>query len=165
MGIIMFEVIVMSDIVFMFVRLASMVDVPVLELLDCGCFPVGRLDVEPAGVGELVGGVESGLVFVVEDEGVVVGFCQLCVDSGGGVFEVLSVCVDGGFRGSGVGRLLLSVGVGELVRLGAGVVKCVTAPSNVRMRGLLGSFGFELQGLVVDYYGDGKDRLVYEFAV
>ena len=138
MGIIMFEVIVMSDIVFMFVRLASMVDVPVLELLDCGCFPVGRLDVEPAGVGELVGGVESGLVFVVED---------------------------GGFRGFGVGRLLLSVGVGELVRLGAGVVKCVTAPSNVRMRGLLVSFGFVEKGLVVDYYGAGKDRLVYEFAV
>ena len=104
MGIIMFEVIVMSDIVFMFVRLASMVDVPVLELLDCGCFPVGRLDVEPAGVG-------------------------------------------------------------ELVRLGAGVVKCVTAPSNVRMRGLLVSFGFVEKGLVVDYYGAGKDRLVYEFAV
>lgn len=79
------------------------------------------------------------------------------------VFEVVSLGVSAGYRGAGVGCALLSAVMGEVVRLDGSRVWCLTAPSNVVMRGLLLSFGFVFAGLVENYYGSGKDRDLFEW--
>lgn len=147
------------------VRLAVLDDLPVVESLDLECFPPGRFDVEPAAEGELSDGVFSGLLFVAVEvsSGDVVGFCQ--VRFSGEVGEVLSLGVAEELRGRGVGSVLLDAGVGKCVAEQCVRVVCMTAPSNVVMQQTLRAAGFSGKGVVSDYYGEGKDRVLFELVV
>lgn len=150
---------------FVLVRVATESDLASIVGLDSECFPSERFDVEPTPVSDLVAGLGSGLLLCAVDEtrgAEIVGF-SLIAFAGESVFEVVSLGVSAGYRGAGVGRELLSAAMGEVVRLGGSRVRCLTAPSNVVMRGLLLSFGFVFVGLVENYYGSGKDRDLFEW--
>jgi ribosomal-protein-alanine N-acetyltransferase len=103
------------------------------------------------------------LIWVAEADGRIVG--HLC----GAIAEdretgwVVNAGVLARYRRQGIGRALLERGVASLVTAGATRVKITADESNAPAIRLYEDLDFQEIGLGVDYYGDGRDRLIFEY--
>lgn len=68
-----------------------------------------------------------------------------------------------GYRGRGLGRLLLGRILDEARAGGARklYLDTTSAPSFARARAVYEHYGFVLEGRLADYHGDGEDKLIY----
>jgi [ribosomal protein S18]-alanine N-acetyltransferase len=81
-------------------------------------------------------------------------------------FHILTLCIDGPQRGSGLGRLLLEQTISRAKREGASKVWLEVRESNSVARKLYGSIGFVERFIRSGYYSDtGEDAVVLERAV
>jgi ribosomal protein S18 acetylase RimI-like enzyme len=103
------------------------------------------------------------LIWVAEADGRIVG--HLC----GAIAEdretgwIVNAGVLARYRRQGIGRALLERGMASLIAAGAGSIKVTADESNAPAIRLYTDQGFQQIGLEVDYYGDGRDRLIFEF--
>jgi ribosomal-protein-alanine N-acetyltransferase len=103
------------------------------------------------------------LIWVAEADGRIVG--HLC----GAIAEdrktgwIVNAGVLARYRRQGIGRALLERGMGSLVSAGAGSIKVTADESNAPAIRLYTDLGFQEIGLGTDYYGDGRDRLIFEY--
>ena len=90
-----------------------------------------------------------------EVEGTIVGFIGLwyMVDEA----HVVSVGVATGYRGCGIGELLLMSAIEQALARRAGVVTLEVRPSNSAAIKLYGKYGFAEQGLRKAYYSDNRE--------
>jgi [ribosomal protein S18]-alanine N-acetyltransferase len=144
------------------IRYAETKDLSALRALDAECFPPGRNDLQPAALGEIEKGLETRGIFVVEDDGAVVGFLQVDKQSGED-WELLSLAISQNQRSKGLGRKLLGQLVADRVS-GSERIYTVTAPQNLPMQRLLLSFGFREVEYLPDHFGPGKHRVKFELS-
>ncbi len=103
------------------------------------------------------------LIWVAEADGRIVG--HLC----GAIAEdrqtgwIVNAGVLARYRRQGIGRALLERGLAGLVTAGAEHVKITADESNLPAIRLYKDMGFQEIGMGTDYYGDGRDRLIFEF--
>jgi ribosomal-protein-alanine N-acetyltransferase len=67
------------------------------------------------------------------------------------------------YRRQGIGQQLLQYGVDHLVAAGARRVKITADESNEPAIRLYKKMGFRQIGMGANYYGDGRDRLIFEY--
>ena len=103
------------------------------------------------------------LIWVAEADGRIVG--HLC----GAVAEdrqtgwIVNAGVLARYRRQGIGRALLERGMTSLIAAGVKTVKITADESNQPAIRLYTNLGFEQIGSGADYYGDGRDRLIFEY--
>jgi ribosomal protein S18 acetylase RimI-like enzyme len=103
------------------------------------------------------------LIWVAEADGRIVG--HLC----GAIAEdrqtgwIVNAGVLARYRRQGIGRALLERGLASLVAEGAERVKITADESNEPAIRLYKNTGFQQIGMGADYYGDGRDRLIFEY--
>ncbi len=66
------------------------------------------------------------------------------------------------YRRQGIGQALLDRGIESLVTAGANRIKITADESNEPAIRLYKERGFQQIGMGADYYGDGRDRLIFE---
>jgi len=144
------------------VRHAAADEVEALVALDARCFPSSDSVAQQAYTGEIEAGVIDGLMLVVTVGADLVGLCHYSPKAPERWF-VENIAVDECWRGQGVGRTLLETALVEIEAACPGAaVGCTIAPSNAASRALFARHGFAATGFVEDYYGPGKDRLLFE---
>ena len=74
--------------------------------------------------------------------------------------HIVSVGVRSGFRGQGVGELLLIGAIEQAVARGAEVVSLEVRPSNAVARNLYRKYGFSDRGLRKGYYADNREDAI-----
>jgi ribosomal-protein-alanine N-acetyltransferase len=67
------------------------------------------------------------------------------------------------YRRQGIGRALLEHGMTSLIAAGVKTVKITADESNQPAIRLYTDMGFQQIGMGADYYGDGRDRLIFEY--
>jgi len=105
------------------------------------------------------------LIWVAEDRraGKVVG--HLCAALGAGCKEgwILNAAVQAHYRRQGIGQRLLEKGVEQLLAFNVRRIRVTSEPDNTAANRLYEKLGFRAIGVESDYYGDGADRLIFEF--
>ncbi len=133
------------------IRLAGAADVDVLAAVHAVAFPpLERWDA--AAFAALL--ATPGCCGVVAEGGL--ALLRIAGDEA----EVLTLAVAPGWRRLGLGRRLLSAGLGEAARGGAAAALLEVAPNNVAARQLYAAAGFAEVGRRRAYYPDGGDALV-----
>ena len=103
------------------------------------------------------------LIWVAAADGRIVG--HLC----GAVAEdrrtgwIVNAGVLARYRRQGIGRALLEHGMTSLVAAGVETVMVTADESNQPAIRLYTDMGFQQIGVEADYYGDGRDRLIFEY--
>jgi len=99
-------------------------------------------------------------VLIAEDKGRVLGagMCVYCTHSGEG--RIASVAVDPRHRGKGVGRSLLSACERNLLGKGVRELTLEVETTNEAAVGLYLGQGYQLKGIVKDYYSKGRDAYI-----
>jgi ribosomal-protein-alanine N-acetyltransferase len=103
------------------------------------------------------------LIWVAEADARIVG--HLC----GAIAEdrqtgwIVNAGVLARYRRQGIGRALLERGVASLLAAGAGRIMVTADESNAPAIRLYTDLGFQEIGQGADYYGDGRDRLIFEY--
>ena len=142
------------------IRAAEVRDLEALHDLDAVVFGGEGPILEPAATGELESGVHSGILLVAMRDDLLIGFVQLDrVDDDTWFLASLAVASDERLRG--VGSRLLDRAL-ESIGRGCTTVSTATSWQNDGMVHLLFSRGFTATGYFADYYGPGKDRLVFD---
>ncbi len=72
-----------------------------------------------------------------------------------------------GYRGRGLGRLLMGRILDDVRALGARklYLDTTSGPAYARARAVYEHYGFVLEGRLTDYHGDGEDKLIYALAL
>lgn len=102
------------------------------------------------------------LAWVAEDAGKVVGFVFGAVALGGEEGWILNFAVLPHYRRQGIGRRLLETELEALVATGVRRVLTTSEDDNAQAQRLLRTLGFAYTGVGEDYYGDGRDRHLFE---
>jgi len=99
-------------------------------------------------------------VIIAEDKGRVLGagMCVYCTHSGEG--RIASVAVDPGNRGKGVGKALLTACERRLLGKGVREFTLEVETSNEAAVALYLGQGYQLKGIVKDYYSKGRDAYI-----
>jgi ribosomal-protein-alanine N-acetyltransferase len=103
------------------------------------------------------------LIWVAEADGRIVG--HLC----GAVAEdrrtgwIVNAGVLARYRRQGIGHALLERGITSLIAARVEIVKITADESNQPAIRLYTDMGFQQIGMGADYYGDGRDRLIFEY--
>ncbi|HEX6446327.1 MAG TPA: ribosomal protein S18-alanine N-acetyltransferase [Streptosporangiales bacterium] len=95
---------------------------------------------------------------VAELDGTVIGYAGLAAAAGEA--DVLTLAVDAGLQGHGVGRLLLRELLAEAARRGCTDVLLEVRGGNEPALALYERHGFERIGVRRRYYSDGEDAIV-----
>lgn len=141
----------------MLIRAVAPADSPLLAALHAASFPPGeawredafaRLIALPGTAGVLAaeGGAPLGFVLT-----------RRAADEA----EILTLAVLPERRRRGVGRALLAAGLGLLAEQGVGRVFLEVAADNRAARALYRGAGFAMVGRRPDYYGPGRDALLF----
>lgn len=103
------------------------------------------------------------LVWVaVDEDGKVVGHAFGAIEQGGKIGWILNFAVIAHYRRTGTGTRLLEQLISELGAAGAEAVRTTAETHNGDAYRLYRKLGFSAVGTVVNYYGDGTDRLIFE---
>lgn len=104
-------------------------------------------------------------LWVLEEEGTIVGTAGLHATSAAGVFSI-GMAVAAPARGRGGGRLLLEAALAHALEARVHKVELEVFVDNVRAIALYASFGFEVEGLRREHYlrRDGTRRSVLVMA-
>jgi len=102
------------------------------------------------------------LAWVAEDAGKVVGFVFGAVALGGDEGWILNFAVLPHYRRQGMGRRLLDAELAALAATGVRRVRTTAEHDNAQAQRLLRALGFEYVGVGEDYYGDERDRYLFE---
>ena len=107
------------------------------------------------------------LIWVAEDRrtGKIVGHLCAAVGEGGRDGWILNAAVQAHYRRQGIGQRLLEQGIAQMVALGVARIRVTSEPDNVAANRLYEQLGFRAVGAEADYYGDGQDRLIFEYLV
>lgn len=145
----------------MAIRLALAGDVKKIRALEKGSFPKGKLDLEPAHVGEIEYGVEKQQIWVEEVGADLVGFIHV-EELKDRRYNLVSLAVKNDYKGRGFGRNLLAHVLALVFESEPQAeMSCVTSPRNIGMMRLLLSHQFVGTRIARDYYGKGKDRVFF----
>lgn len=85
--------------------------------------------------------------------------CRIVLDEG----SILNVAVSPGFRGKGIGRLLVKTALIEMQARGAAFVTLEVRPTNRPALSLYESLGFVVTGKRKAYYENGEDAVLMEY--
>lgn len=105
------------------------------------------------------------LLWVAEDDGRIVGHLCCAVAAGGGPGWILNLAVLAHYRRQGIGRRLLEKGVEQLCAAGVHRILITAEAENSTAQRLYRKLGFGPVGMGENYYGDGNDRMIFEFKV
>jgi ribosomal protein S18 acetylase RimI-like enzyme len=139
---------------------SEMSDFEDIQRLDSSLFPENSLDFEPASEDELRFGVSRGEIFLARAAGKAVAFIHFEA-IGSTAVNLVSLAVSPDFQGRGVGKALMKF-MDDSIGNGIEEVTCVTSPRNGSMIKVLLNSNFVGTALVKDYFGQGKDRLVFK---
>lgn len=143
-------------------RLAGTEDLDRLLRLELRCFGTERFSKR---VVEAFLKRDDCFVLVAEDAGRVTGagMCVYCTRSGEG--RIASVAVDPAHRGKGTGRSILSACERRLKAKGVAEFTLEVETTNEAAVALYLGHGYQLKGIVKDYYSKGRDAYIMTKAV
>jgi ribosomal-protein-alanine N-acetyltransferase len=98
-------------------------------------------------------------VMVIEDQGRVQGFIAGTMTSHTQA-RILLLGVVRGYRRRGFGSMLLKEFIREAERMGASAITLEVRVSNPKAIGFYRKHGFDITGLIPNYYNDGEDAFV-----
>lgn len=95
---------------------------------------------------------------VAEREGIILGYMGiwLMYDEA----HVVSIGVDPEFRRNGIGKILMGVGISEVIRAGMNNMTLEVRKSNIAAKRLYEEFGFAPVGIRPKYYQDNNEDAV-----
>jgi GNAT superfamily N-acetyltransferase len=146
------------------IRLAGPGDLEALRKLDNLAFPPGNPDLEPSGPMELERGLEHDELWLGFEGNKPVGFLHVeRIEEDR--FNLISLVISPDFQRRGFGRQFLAFITVEFLKgRPKAEITCVTSPRNAGMIAALLSSGFIGTSIVRDFFGPGKDRLVFQFS-
>jgi ribosomal protein S18 acetylase RimI-like enzyme len=103
------------------------------------------------------------LIWVAEADSRIVGHLSSAIAQDRETGWIVNAGVLARYRRQGIGQQLLRHGVDQLVKAGAKRVKITADESNQPAIHLYEKLGFHQIGAGADYYGDGRDRLIFEY--
>jgi ribosomal protein S18 acetylase RimI-like enzyme len=103
------------------------------------------------------------LIWVAEADQRVVGHLCSAIAEDRETGWIVNAGVLARYRRQGIGQALLKCGIDSLTALGIKHVKITADESNMPAITLYRSQGFEQIGVGANYYGDGRDRLIFEY--
>jgi len=103
------------------------------------------------------------LIWVAEADQRVVGHLCSAIAEDRETGWIVNAGVLARYRRQGIGQALLQHGVDSLTALGVNRVKITADVSNAPAVKLYRTLGFKQIGVGPDYYGDGRDRLIFEY--
>jgi len=137
-------------------REATEVDLKALEGLETRCF--GEHGFDRATLFMLLT-VQDFRTIVVETGDEIIGYASVFVGRGTSAWRLVSVAVDPKWRERGVGTLLIRRVI-DLMRVeGQSELLLEVRVTNVPAINLYLKLGFEIEGVIKGYYGDGEDAL------
>ena len=102
------------------------------------------------------------LIWVAEADGRIVGHLCGAIAEDRQTGMIVNAGVLARYRRQGIGRALLDRGIESLVTAGANHIRITADESNEPAIRLYKERGFQQIGMGADYYGDGRDRLIFE---
>lgn len=103
------------------------------------------------------------LIWVAEADSRVVGHLVSAIAQDHETGWIINAGVLARYRRQGIGAQLLRHGVENLIAAGARCVKITADESNYPAIRLYTKLGFREIGAGANYYGDGRDRLIFEY--
>jgi ribosomal-protein-alanine N-acetyltransferase len=104
----------------------------------------------------------EGFIIARDRSGRIAGYVIGIVE-GGGVGHVISICVSGGYRRRGLGRMLMKTIEEYFRRKGACISRLEVRISNEAALNLYRSLGYEERDILRSYYSNGEDAyLMYK---
>lgn len=105
--------------------------------------------------------VKTGLVYVGEEEGEVIGVYVL-KETEKVVVEIMNVAVQESFQQKGLGKQLISHAIEEASKRGYAQVEIGTGNSSINQLRLYQQCGFRIVGVDFDYFSRSYDEPIYE---
>lgn len=105
-----------------------------------------------------------GLLWVATSEGRVVAHIVGALGQADHTGWVMNLAVLAHFRRQGIGRRLMEIEVGQLWQAGARLIRTTSEAENHNAIRLYESLGFVDTGIEANYYGDGRDRRLFELS-
>lgn len=105
--------------------------------------------------------VKTGLVYVGEEEGKVIG-AYVLKETEKVVVEIMNIAVEESFQRKGLGKQLISHAVEEASKRGYAQVEIGTGNSSIHQLRLYQQCGFRIVGVDFDYFSRSYDEPIYE---
>lgn len=143
------------------IRKARLKDLPALERIERSSFLAERF---PRTLLRSMTEEKDFLTLVAEEDDTVVGYGSVYLALGGAM-RLVSLAVVPEERGEGTGRMLLCELEEACRTVKAGRICLEVAVSNLVALRLYITQGYEVKGVIPDYYGKGKDAFYMEKAL
>lgn len=105
--------------------------------------------------------IKYGKVFVYLVQNEVVAVAELMRAWSGDKAYLYGICVDGNFRGQGIGKKLIENICEYLKAQGVKLIELTVAPENKEAIALYEKLGFEKEEFLENEYGENKHRYLY----
>ena len=144
------------------IRSAGIEELEDVRRIENACFREERYSTEVLAAMLEEEGFET---FLAEDDGELMGSATVNYRNDLVAAQLVSIAVLPRHRGKGVARELLAEAEARVRRRGAGRMVLQAAVTNVAALNLYLHQGYELQGVIGDYYGPGRDAYYMDKAL